>query len=71
MDVQIRDAGALEKMAEVFERHGFIWACEGLACETVHFEYRPEVAGYVRLLQKRPSDQSPSGQASSGQAGGR
>ena len=53
VDVQLRDADAMGKMAAVFDRHGFIWACEGMDCETVHFEYRPEVVGYARLRQSQ------------------
>jgi hypothetical protein len=33
------------EIAEVFERHGFIWGAKWFHYDTMHFEYRPELAG--------------------------
>lgn len=33
------------EIAEVFERHGFIWGAEWHHFDTMHFEYRPELLG--------------------------
>jgi hypothetical protein len=31
----------------VFERHGFIWGGRWAHFDTMHFEYRPELLGFV------------------------
>ena len=35
----------LGKIVEAFERHGFIWGGKWRHYDTMHFEYRPELAG--------------------------
>ena len=32
-------------IAEVFEKHGFIWGAKWFHFDTMHFEYRPELLG--------------------------
>jgi hypothetical protein len=55
------------QIAEIFERHGFIWGAKWHHFDTMHFEYRPEI---IALAKKgwphRPSrplteDSSPKG----------
>lgn len=36
---------------EVFERHGFLWGGKWAHFDNIHFEYRPEIVAYNRLLQ--------------------
>jgi hypothetical protein len=33
------------EIAEIFERHGFIWGAKWYHYDTMHFEYRPELLG--------------------------
>lgn len=33
-------------IAEVFERHGFVWGAKWYHYDTMHFEYRPEIVGH-------------------------
>ena len=33
------------EIAEVFERHGFVWGAKWYHYDTMHFEYRPELLG--------------------------
>ncbi|MEM7415918.1 MAG: M15 family metallopeptidase [Gemmatimonadota bacterium] len=35
---------------EIFEHHGFLWGGKWAHYDTVHFEYRPEILEYNRLL---------------------
>jgi hypothetical protein len=35
---------------EIFERHGFVWGRKWSHFDDVHFEYRPEVLLYNRLI---------------------
>ena len=36
---------------EVFERHGFLWGGKWAHFDNIHFEYRPEIIEYNRLLE--------------------
>jgi hypothetical protein len=36
------------EIAEVFERHGFIWGAKWYHFDTMHFEYRPELIALAR-----------------------
>jgi len=38
---------------EVFERHGFVWGGKWGYFDAIHFEYRPEILIYNRLLEGR------------------
>ena len=42
--VSILEDAALKQVVEVFERHGFIWGGKWFHYDTMHFEYRPELA---------------------------
>ena len=35
----------------VFERHGFVWGGKWARFDTMHFEYRPEIIAYNRMLR--------------------
>ena len=35
-------------IAEVFERHGFVWGAKWYHYDTMHFEYRPEIVAPAR-----------------------
>jgi hypothetical protein len=35
---------------DIFERHGFIWGGKWAHFDAIHFEYRPEILGYSRLV---------------------
>ncbi len=37
-------------IVEIFERHGFIWGGKWYHFDTLHFEYRPEIIAYAKLL---------------------
>jgi hypothetical protein len=37
-----------EAIVAAFERHGFIWGGRWAHYDTMHFEYRPELTGYVQ-----------------------
>lgn len=41
------------EIADVFERHGFIWGGRWYHYDTMHFEYRPELIAIGRLAAKR------------------
>jgi hypothetical protein len=36
-----------KEIVEIFERHGFIWGVHWYHYDTMHFEYRPEILGWV------------------------
>ena len=36
-----------KEIVEIFERHGFIWGGHWYHYDTMHFEYRPEILGWV------------------------
>jgi hypothetical protein len=38
---------------EIFERHGFVWGGKWPHFDTIHFEYRPEIVLYNRLVEGR------------------
>jgi hypothetical protein len=38
---------------EIFERHGFVWGGKWGYFDAIHFEYRPEILAYNRLLEGR------------------
>jgi hypothetical protein len=38
---------------KIFERHGFVWGGKWGYFDAIHFEYRPEILAYNRLLQGR------------------
>ena len=40
-----------EPVVEIFERHGFIWGGKWAHFDNIHFEYRPEILEYNRLLE--------------------
>ena len=40
-----------ERVVEIFERHGFVWGGKWGYFDTIHFEYRPEILIYNRLLE--------------------
>jgi hypothetical protein len=35
----------------IFERHGFVWGGKWSNFDNIHFEYRPEILGYNRLVR--------------------
>ena len=37
----------------IFERHGFLWGGKWAHFDNIHFEYRPEILEYNRLLEAR------------------
>jgi hypothetical protein len=39
-------------VVEAFERHGFVWGGKWAHFDTIHFEYRPEILAYNRMLAK-------------------
>lgn len=39
------------KIVEVFERHGFIWGGWWYHYDTMHFEYRPELIAYMKMVE--------------------
>ncbi|MFZ0846476.1 MAG: M15 family metallopeptidase [Pseudolabrys sp.] len=46
-------------IVEIFERNGFIWGGKWYHYDTLHFEYRPEIIAYSKLLgRSRANDQS-------------
>ena len=40
-----------QKVIEIFEEHGFIWGGKWIIWDNMHFEYRPEVILFNKLLQ--------------------
>jgi len=40
-----------DAVVAIFERHGFIWGGKWARFDTMHFEYRPEILAYNRLLR--------------------
>jgi hypothetical protein len=42
-----------QAVIEVFERHGFVWGGKWSHFDTIHFEYRPEILIYNRLLAEQ------------------
>ncbi len=42
-----------QPVIETFERHGFVWGGKWTHFDTIHFEYRPEIILYNRLLAER------------------
>jgi hypothetical protein len=39
-----------QAVVEAFERHGFVWGGKWAHFDTIHFEYRPEILSYNRML---------------------
>lgn len=39
-----------QAVIEAFERHGFVWGGKWAHFDTIHFEYRPEILSYNRLM---------------------
>jgi hypothetical protein len=37
-------------VVDTFERHGFLWGGKWARFDAMHFEYRPEILGYARLV---------------------
>ncbi|MGW8266533.1 MAG: M15 family metallopeptidase, partial [Longimicrobiales bacterium] len=37
-------------VVEAFERHGFVWGGKWAHFDTMHFEYRPEILYYNRMV---------------------
>jgi hypothetical protein len=42
-----------ESVVAAFERHGFVWGGKWSHFDTIHFEYRPEIILYNRLIGAR------------------
>lgn len=42
-------------VVEAFERHGFVWGGKWAHFDTIHFEYRPEILIYNRLMEAQSS----------------
>jgi hypothetical protein len=42
-----------QAVIEAFERHGFVWGGKWSHFDTIHFEYRPEILIYNRLLKEQ------------------
>lgn len=40
------------KIVEVFESHGFIWGGWWYHYDTMHFEYRPELIAYMKIVER-------------------
>jgi hypothetical protein len=40
-----------QAVIEAFERHGFIWGGKWSHFDTIHFEYRPEIILYNRMIE--------------------
>lgn len=40
------------RIVEVFERHGFIWGGWWYHFDTMHFEYRPELIAYMKIVER-------------------
>ena len=38
-------------VVEIFERHGFVWGGKWARFDNIHFEYRPEILEYNRILK--------------------
>jgi len=41
-----------QAVISAFERHGFVWGGKWYRFDTIHFEYRPEILAYNRMLQE-------------------
>ena len=41
-----------QAVVQAFERHGFVWGGKWAHFDTIHFEYRPEIIGFNRLLEE-------------------
>jgi hypothetical protein len=41
-----------QTVVEIFERHGFVWGGKWAHFDTIHFEYRPEILLYNRLISE-------------------
>ncbi|MBR4747299.1 MAG: hypothetical protein IK061_07910, partial [Desulfovibrio sp.] len=46
-------SGGSERTPCVWQRHGVIWACGGMACGSVPYKCRPEDVGCARLRQRQ------------------
>lgn len=46
-----------QEVIEIFERHGFIWGGNWYHVDSIHFEYRPELIAYARLLKAKSPPQ--------------
>lgn len=42
-----------QRVVEIFERHGFVWGGKWAHFDMIHFEYRPEIVLYNRLIEER------------------
>ena len=42
-----------QAVIEIFERHGFVWGGKWPHFDDIHFEYRPEILLYNRLMRRR------------------
>jgi hypothetical protein len=40
-----------DAVVEIFERHGFLWGGKWAHFDNIHFEYRPEILEYNRLIE--------------------
>jgi D-alanyl-D-alanine carboxypeptidase-like protein len=40
-----------ETVVEIFERHGFVWGGKWAHFDNIHFEYRPDILEYNRLIE--------------------
>jgi len=39
-------------VVRAFERHGFVWGGKWARFDAMHFEYRPEIIAYSRILAR-------------------
>lgn len=44
-----------DAVIEIFERHGFVWGGKWARFDNIHFEYRPEIIEYNRLIEAEGS----------------
>ena len=40
-----------KEIVSVFENHGFVWGGKWKKYDTIHFEYRPEIIEYAKIIQ--------------------
>jgi hypothetical protein len=45
-----------DRVVEIFERHGFVWGGKWGYFDMIHFEYRPEILVYNRLIERTLGD---------------
>jgi hypothetical protein len=50
-----------QAVVEAFERHGFVWGGKWYHFDVIHFEYRPEIILFNRLLAEEDAHPAPPG----------